>query len=123
MHMIFIATRVGQERNQKARKVNSQMSVQMVCDVLAENGKAKQINGGAPGRTLDPLIKSQQVLLKYYKCLKAHKALPTTSTSSSATSSTACFGLSEIILTLDGCAARSGCRRRILTLSNESRMA
>jgi hypothetical protein len=79
-------------------------------------------------RTLDPLIKSQRVGFRAmacsaYNCLKTRKALPTTSRSFSATSSAACLGLSEIILTRDGCAARNSCKRRTITLLNGSRMA
>jgi hypothetical protein len=33
------------------------------------------------------------------------------------------LGLSEIILTRDGCAARNSCKRRTITLLNGSRMA
>jgi len=66
---------------------------------------------------------SVPVLSAVYTSLKTHKALPAISTSLSATSSAACLGLSEIILTRDGCAARNTCNRRTITFSKESRMA
>jgi hypothetical protein len=58
-----------------------------------------------------------------YSSFKQHSALPTISISSSAASSVACLGLSEIIFTRGGRAARNSCKRRIITFSDESRMA
>lgn len=96
--------------------------------------RGERLAGTLAGLTLDRrrprrvaftelLVERPLALERGYNNLRQQSALPTMSRALSATSSDACLGLSEIIFTLDDDVARNSCRRRMMMLSNESRMA
>jgi len=102
----------------------SRAAGEIFLDWLAPSRRLRWIDvGRGSGAFTELLVERPLALERGYNNLRQQSALPTMSRALSVTSSDACLGLSEIIFTLDGDVARNSCRRRMMILSNESRMA